>query len=723
MSEEQKKKGFSRRKFLIRSSIGLGVVLGIGIVTRPLQKRFLAGVANTIEGPYMGTGMEPRLWFEIKADNSILFHSPKVEMGQGTLTGLAQIAADELEVDLENMQVVHASSISGNVDLFGTGGSTSINSLWVPLRELAATMRQMMLHEAARIWEVEADGLTAEQGKVKGAGKEITYGEIVQRVQEWEVPSTPPLKEMSAYRYIGRPVPRVDLEDKVLGKPIFGLDVTLPEMLYGTVVRPTRIGARFVDADTREAEKMPGVVKVIQEKDFVGVVAETYDQAEAAKQAIKVNWKIEKEWDEQDIRDAVEVGQGDPVVIQKKGSARRILSNEEGVITASYRSPLGAHAQMEPNGTLAYVEGDKATIHISTQVVEITRKEVAARLGLKKENVNIVPAFLGGAFGRRLHTPHAIQAAVMSRAVGKPVKYFFTRKEEFQQDMFRPPTHNLLKAKLDQQGLIQAIEHNISSGDVMYGSPLLPGFLQTVLGSDVGAWRGGMIQYGAIPHYRAVSWRVKLPFATSWWRSLGLLANTFAIESFMDELAVAAGKDPVQFRLDQIQDDKAGYRLREVIKTAAEKAGYRDSVQDGRAMGFAASTDVNTPCAQVAEVSIEDGEIRVHKVTCVLDPGVVINPDQVRAQCEGAIIMGMSASMFEEMTVKKSELWPTIYGPYRMALMKHTPREIDVALLENNDTPGGVGEPPLGPIGAAIANALFRITGKRLREMPLKVGK
>ncbi len=722
MAEEQKKKGFSRRKFLIRSTIGVGVVLGVGIVTRPLQKRFLAGVANTIEVPYSGEGMEPRLWFEIKADNSILFHSPKVEMGQGTLTGLAQIAADELEVNMENMEVVHASSISGNVDLFSTGGSTSISSLWMPLRELAATMRQMMINETARIWGVEASSLKAESGKVKGSGQEITYGEIVALVQEWDVPSAPPLKEISEYRYVGRPVTRVDLEDKVLGAPIFGLDITLAGMLYGTVVRPTRIGAKFVDADTREAEQMPGVVRVVKEKDFVGVVAETWEQAERAKQAIQANWEVEREWDEQDIRDAVEVGQGDPVVIQKKGSAKRILKNEGGVITAEYRSPLGAHAQMEPNGALAYVEGDKATIHISTQVVEITRKEVASRLGIKKEDVNIVPAYLGGGFGRRLHTPHAIQTAVMSRAVGKPVKYFFTRKEEFQQDMFRPPTHNVLKAKLDENGRIKAIEHNISSGDVMYGSPLLPEFMQAALGSDVGAWRGGMIQYGAIPNYRAVSWRVKLPFATSWWRSLGLLANTFAIESFMDELAVAAGKNPVQFRLDQIQDDKAGFRLREVIQTAADKAGYTDEVINGRAMGFAASTDVNTPCAQVAEVSVENGEIKVHKVTCVLDPGVVINPDQVRAQCEGAIIMGMSASLFEEMTVKKSELWPTIYGPYRMALMKHAPREIDITLLENNDTPGGVGEPPLGPIGAAVANAVFRITGKRLREMPLKVG-
>jgi isoquinoline 1-oxidoreductase beta subunit len=231
-----------------------------------------------------------------------------------------------------------------------------------------------------------------------------------------------------------------------------------------------------------------------------------------------------------------------------------------------------------------------------------------------------------------------------------------------------------------------------------------------------------MIQYRAIPNYRAISWRVKLPFATSWWRSLGLLANTFAIESFMDELAVKAGKNPAEFRLSQIPDDKRGKRLKSVITTIVEKVGYTDKVIQGRAMGFAVSTDTNTPCAEIAEVSIVNNEIRVHKVTCVMDPGLVVNPNQVRAQCEGAIIMGMSASMFEKMEVENGELTPTIYGPYQMALMKHAPKEIDVILLQGSDTPGAVGEPPLGPSGAAIANAVFRLTGKRLREMPLKLG-
>jgi isoquinoline 1-oxidoreductase beta subunit len=642
-------------------------------------------------------------------------------MGQGTFTGLAQIAADELEVDIERIKVVHATTDSGNIDGFGTGGSTSISSLWMPMRELAATMREMLKMEAAKALGTEASQLQVVDGVITGGGQSMTYGEVAASVDKWDIPDVPPLKDVKSYKYVGKPVARVDLADKVFGAPIFGMDATMPDMLHGAVVRPSQVGATYMGADISKAEGMPGVVKIVKEDDFVGVVATSRMAAENAKNAIVADWKVERTWQSADIRAMIEVGKGDPVTIQKEGDSASILEGE-GVITAEYKSPIGAHAQLEPCGSLAFVEEGKATVIISTQVTEITRKEVADRLGLDKEQVNIIPTFLGGGFGRRLHTPNAMQTALLSKAVGKPVKCFFNRKEEFQNDTFRPPTHHVLKAKLSADGMIEAIEHNISSGDVMFGSALLPGFLEPIVGADVGAWRGGMFQYQAIPNYQAISWRVKLPFATSWWRSLGLLANTFAIESFIDELAVAAGKDPVQFRLAQIQDDKAGRRLRAVIEKAATQAGWKDEVVEGRAMGFAASTDANTPCAHVVEVSVVAGEIKVHKVTCVMDPGLVVNPDQVRAQCEGSIIMGMSAVLYEQMQVVDGALTPTIYGPYQMALMKDAPREIDVVLLENDSKPGAVGEPPMGPIGAAIANAVFRITGERVREMPLRIG-
>ncbi|MEM8488397.1 MAG: molybdopterin cofactor-binding domain-containing protein, partial [Bacteroidota bacterium] len=686
-----KKKGMTRRKFLVGSSIGFGVLLGAGYFGRHAMRRYVFEMADTIDLTYSNSAA-PNVWFEITADNQVTLHSPKVEMGQGTFTGLAQIAADELEVDISQIRVVHAATSTGSVDPFSTGGSNSISGLWQPLRELAATMREMLKTEAAGIMGVDASTLTAANGVISGGNNSMTYGEVVAQVESWNVPDTPPLKDIKDYKFVGQPVPRLDLVDKVVGTPIFGMDATMPAMLYGAVVRPDKVGARYVSADTTEAEQMPGVVQVVKEDDFVGVVATSRMAAERAKEAIKVTWDVERTWETRDIEAMIRVGEGTPIEIQRTGNPASMLAHE-GVITAEYTSPIAAHAQIEPNGALAYVEDDRATVVISTQVVSITRSEVAERLGMDEEQVDVKPAYLGGGFGRRLHTPNAIQAAVLSKAVGKPVKCFFNRKEEFQNDTFRPPTHHVMKARLSATGMIEALEHNVSSGDVMFGSALVPSAIEPILGADIGAWRGGMIQYRGIPHFSAISWRVKLPFATSFWRSLGLLANTFAIESFMDELAIAAGKDPVQFRLEHIQDDARGDRLKAVIQAAAEQGVWRDGVHDGRAMGFAASTDANTPVAHVVEVSVEGKEIKVHKVTCAIDPGLAVNPDQVRAQSEGAIIMGLSGTLYEKMEVRDGVLYPTIYGPYKMALMRHVPKDIDVVILENAEKPGAVGEP------------------------------
>ena len=717
-SSEKKRKKLSRRKFLVRGGFGTLGVLAVGtyLFRNPIRRTILKKV-NSMDIEYLGSTDNPMLWFELGKDNVVILHSPKVEMGQGTFTGIAQMAADELDVPFENVKVVHATTDTGNIDQFSTGGSTSISGLWQPLRELAATFREMMKIEAANKLGVSISQLSVKDGVVSANGESLTYVEISEGVTDWTIPKKPILKDISSYRFVGKPLPRVDLADKVYGAPMFGLDAEMPNMLYGAVVRPSKIGAKFISATTDKAEKMPGVVKVVSEDDFVGVVAESYIEAENAKQAIEVVWETPDNLQQDEIVAMMTVGNGTSSIIQKQGAA---LEGDD-VVQMEFRSPIGAHAQIEPNGVVAYVEASKATIMISTQVVGITRKEVSSRLGWDVEEVNVIPTYLGGGFGRRLHTPHAVQAAVMSKAVGKPVKYIFSREEEFQHDMFRPPTHHILKGSLNEKGLLSGLEHHFVSGDVGNNSALLPNVVPTILGADVGAIRGAFIQYTGVPNHRSVYWHVDLPFATSWWRSLGLLANTFAIESFVDEMALKAGKNAIEFRLAHVNDDEAGKRLKEVMSTAGEKAGYSEEVKNGRAMGFAASVDAGTPCAHVVEVSVEDNNIRVHKVTVVLDPGLAVNPDQIRAQCEGCVIMGMSAVLFEQMKVVDGSLTPTIYGPYEMALMKHAPREIDVVLLQGKDTPGAVGEPPLGPIGAAIANAVKRLTGKRLQSMPLKL--
>jgi len=461
------------------------------------------------------------------------------------------------------------------------------------------------------------------------------------------------------------------------------------------------------------------VVKVIETEDWVGVVAKTFSQALAAKRAIKVTWDIPKIWTEADIREMLKVGKGNKMITQKAGAA--LDPEDVEVVSIEFSSPIGAHAQLEPNGAVAHVEGDKATVILSTQVVGITQKQVAKALGIGTENVNIIPTYLGGGFGRRLNTGHAVVAARMSKEVGQPVKYFFTRKEEFQNDTFRPPTHHVMRGKLNADGYLDSIEHHYASGDVSINSVLLPKIANTILGTDFGAMRGANIMYEKIANHRSEQWHTTLPFATSWWRSLGLLANTFAIESFIDEMAIKAGKSPVDFRLQVLGTEGNQARIRKVIEVAAEESGYTDQVVDNRAMGIAASIDAGSPCAQVVEVSIVDNKIKVHKVTCAFDCGIAVNPNQVRAQCEGSIMMGISAVLYEQMTLKGGQLFPTIYGPYEMALMRDAPSEIDIHLIQGSDVPLPVGEPPLGPIGAAIGNAVRRLTGKRVGDLPMRI--
>lgn len=717
---DKKSKGISRRKFLVRGGLGSIGVLALGtFVFRNPMRRFALEMVEDMVPPYSGTGTEANLWFEITKDNNLILHSPKVEMGQGTFTGLAQIVADELDMEMGQITVTAAETATGIVDGMSTGGSLSIAQLWQPLREMAATMREMIKIEAAKRMDVSTAEMTTAQGVVSAAGKTMKYAEVLANMKGFNLPDTPELRPVKDYKSVGKPIKRIDLEAKVKGDPIFGMDAEMPDMLYATVVRPEHIGSSLKSIDTSAAEAMPGVVKIVKKDNWAGIIANSFAEALAAKSKVKVEWDIPKKWTEEDLKEYLKVGEGNKQITQKSG--RALDSEGEGVTSMEFRSPIGAHAQIEPNGAVAYVKDGKATIKLSTQVIGVTQKQVSEALGLKLEDVNIIGTYLGGGFGRRLNTSHAVQAAQMSQEVGKPVKYFFTRKEEFQNDTFRPPTHHIMRGKLNGDGVLEALEHHYASGDVAINSVIMPAAMHTVLGSDVGAMRGGNIMYDNIAARRSVQWHRTLPFATSWWRSLGLLANTFAIESFIDEMALKAGKNPVDYRLSMISDEGNGARIKKVIQEVVAKSNYTDQVNGNKAMGIAASIDAGSPCAHVVEVSVNNNKISVDKVFCVLDCGLAVNPDQVKAQCEGSIIMGLSGSLHEKMTLKDGRLYPINYGAYDMALMKNTPKVMDIHLVQGSDIPLPVGEPPMGPIGAAIGNAVRRITGKRLTELPMKL--
>jgi isoquinoline 1-oxidoreductase beta subunit len=710
----------SRRGFLIGlGTAGAGLALGLRFGVPAVRLR----MAESIEaqgGRPASYDAPPTAWFEISPDNRVRLYLPKVEMGQGVHTSLAQIAADELEVDWEQLQVAQATTTLGPYDSSGTSASNTVSSLYTPLRQVAATMREMLRAEAAKHLGVAPGDLLVASGvfvRKDDPTATMTYGEVVKRTSTWEVPkAAPPLKSRDQFRFIGESLPRVDLPEKLIGRAVYGYDARLLGMLYGAVARPPTIDGRLRRAAPGAAPSQPGVVNVLVDGQFAGVAAESRAQAQAALASLDLEWDSGKAWQQPDIEALITVGQGSGVVIQTEGDAEAQLDSS-AVLAAEYRTPLAAHAHLEAQAALADVQNDAVRLWVSTQFPDLVRQEVAKAIGRKAETIEVTPTYLGGGFGRKSGIEPAVEAARLSQSAGRPVHVGWTRVEDMRYGYFRPPTHHTLRAALDG-GRIHAIEHQQASGEVAFG--FLPGLLTAVMGADFGAWRGALIAYAA-PHMRTVAWRNQLPMPTGWWRGLGLLANTFAVESFVDELAHAAGVDPLQFRLDHLPNDQRGRRLRTVLTTAAERAGWGTPAPTGRARGLACCVDVNTAVAQVAEVSVDGGKIQVHRVTAVVDPGLVVNPDGTTAQTQGAIIMGLGSTLIEEITVKDGAITAGNFDAYPLLTIKDAP-EIDVALIESGDQPYGMGEPPIGPIAAAVANAVFALTGQRLRRLPLKLG-
>ncbi len=721
MAKEKKprsgaKRPLSRREFLIAVGVaGGGLLLGTK-VGLPFARLKVAEVFESGAAPG-GLEGEATAWFQVTPENVVKMFIPKAEMGQGVHTALAQIAAEELEIDWQQLQVIQAGTGQGLDDPFGTGASNSVSTMYRPIREAAATLREMLRAEAAKYFGVAPEALTVLNGQISRAGGEpLTYGAVAAMKTDWEIPETAPsLKSKKDFHTIGQSTPRVDLREKILGKAQFGYDLRLPGMGYGAVARPPKIGATLKSAAAGQAESQPGVVAVVVEKDFAGVVAETREQAYTALNALELEWETDTIWEQADLEALVTVGQGKGVQIQKVGDASRTLGGL-AVIEAEYRTPMAFHAHLEPQAATVDVRPGRVDVYAATQFPVRLREFIAQAIDRPEEEVFVTPTYLGGGFGRKIGTEAAVEAARLSAAAGRPVHIGWTRPEDFRNGFLRPPTHHILRGALNG-GQIAALEHQQASGAVAF--PFLSGVFKAVLGADFGAWRGAMISY-EVPDKSTTAWLPELPLATGWWRGLGLLANTFAVESFIDELAHAAGVDPLEFRLAHLADDEFGPRRRKALEAAAEKAGWGRSLPAGRALGIATSTDVGTVVAQVAEVSIENGEIWVHKVTSAVDPGLVINPDGAIAQTEGSIVMGLSSALIEAATIENGQLAANNFNTYPLLRMKQAP-EIEVILLESGDEPQGMGEPPIGPIAAAVANAVFALTGQRLRSLPLKL--
>jgi isoquinoline 1-oxidoreductase subunit beta len=709
------KKTFSRRKFFTRAGVGLVGTAALLYFGRSPIRRKISGIAADLDLPSGVLNFDTDMWFEINPDNTVTLKSPKAEMGQGIFTGFAMLAAEELDVTLDKIKVVHGSTANGAVDLAGTGGSSSTTALYKNIREVAATMRETLKLAASKIWNVDPSVIQTKEGVLSANGKTMTYAELAMQTTAWKAAKTPALRPESGFKYVGTEQKRVDLHDKVFGKPIYGIDVDLPNMVYGAILYCPYIGGSLKKADVSAAKNAPNVLKVVEHKDWIGVVASSRYAAEKAVEKINVEWNIPKKYVSKDIVDTITVGNGNKVNVQNVGNTEGVLGSSKTALTSHYRTPLGVHATMEPSIIVADVTADKAVIYAPTQFANKVQTDVAGALDLSSKKVVVEPTFLGGGFGRRMQKNNAVEAALLSKAVGKPVHLLNNRQQEFQNGYLRPNTHHVLRG-LTNGGKVEALTHDMATAD-MYLWSVTP-LANDVLGADfISAGHGAQIPY-AIPNHQATMWQSELPFRTGIWRSVGMYANTFAVECFMDELA--ADKDPLQFRIDHCDDSDLLTRRKAVLTKLAEKSGWHTPKPEGIGRGVAVGEDRKSISAAVVEVKIEGEFIRVVKVTQIIDAGKIVNPDGVRQQVEGATMMAMSAALYEDVHIEDSQIVETNFHNYRVARLSDTP-QIEVILHEGSPKPLGVGEAPMSPIAPAIANAVFDLTGKRLRSLPLQM--
>jgi isoquinoline 1-oxidoreductase beta subunit len=671
------------------------------------------------EAQAAGTVYTPNAWVHIADDNTITILSARSEMGQGVYTSLPMLIAEELNVNLSQIKVTAAPPAAVYVNaLLGaqiTGGSTSIRDGWEKLRTSGAQVREMLISAAAAEWQVDRTSLRAENGMVIGAnGKKATYGSLAAAASKLPIPEKVAIKDPKDFRIVGKRVARVDTPAKVNGTAEFGIDVKLPGMVYASIEQCPVIGGKVRSFDGTKAKGMPGVIDVVKVDDGVAVVANSYWQAQKARKTLSV------QWDEgvgaalstaSVINGTRNAASGGKVleITKPVGDVAGAMKGAAKVIQAEYITPLQAHAPLEPMNFTASFNNGKVLLVGPTQFQQGAQGAVAAALGVKPEDITLQTTFLGGGFGRRLELDFIVQAAQISRAVGKPVKLVWSREDDMTHDYYRPVGVNQLKAGLDAQGNPIALHFKVASQSVTQrafglAKDTLDPFMAE---AAVAAYQIPNTQHDLVIHDTGMR--------VGYWRAVSHNMNAFANESFIDELAAAAGKDPYQYRLSLLKDKP---RFANVLKLAAEKAGWGQALPAGRARGIALMEGYDTYMAQVAEVSVRDGQVVVHRVTVAADLGYMVNPDTVEAQIQSSVIFGMSAGLKHEITVEKGVVQETNFNNFPVVRMFEAP-QIDIVLVPSTEKPGGIGEPATALVVPAIVNAVAAVTGKRVRKLPL----
>ncbi|PYP17903.1 MAG: aldehyde dehydrogenase [Gemmatimonadetes bacterium] len=723
-------RALSRRTFLqAGAAVGGGLLLGF---TLPARGR----------GRGRADRFAPNAFIRIDRDGRVTLIMHKVEMGQGTYTSMPMLLAEELEVDLAQVRLEHAPPDDALYaePLFGvqeTGGSTSVRGNFEPLRRAGAAARTLLVAAAAQTWQVAATSCRAERGEVihGPTGRRLGYGALVDKAATLPVPPTPPLKDPKDWTLIGTPAKRLDSPDKVNGTALFGIDVRLPGMKVATLAACPVFGGKLASVDDAKARAVPGVQQVVRLDDAVAVVA---DHMWAAKQGLAA---LAIRWDEGpnarlDTADIVQqlaaASQRSGVVARNAGDAARAMAGAARKVEAIYEQPFLAHATMEPVNCTVHVRPDGCDIWVGTQVPTFTRTAAAQLTGLPRDRVQVHNHLLGGGFGRRLEVDFVRRAVRIAMQVTGPVKVVWTREEDIQQDMYRPYYYDRIAAGLDERGRPVAWTHRVTGSSIMarVTRELFPKTLRVmraaglhqlvamVKGLDVDAVEGAAEPPYTLPNIRVEYVRQEPPgIATAFWRGVGPTHNIFVVESFIDELAAATRQDPFQYRralLDQAPRAKA------VLELAALQAGWGRPLAPGSGRGISLLHAFGSYLAQVAEVSVsKQGEVRVARVVCAVDCGIVVNPDTVKAQIESGVIFGISAVLWGEITFKDGRVEQHNFNDYRVLRINQAP-VIEVHLVKSTEAPGGIGEPGTSAVMPAVANAIFAATGKRIRKLPVK---
>ena len=698
----------SRRDFLIASGLASGGLM-LGLSMPGSNKGAQAA----------GSVYTPNAWVHIADNNTITLLTARSEMGQGVYTSMPMLLAEELNVDLRQIQVavapVGAAYTNALLGAQITGGSTSVREGWEKLRVGGAQVREMLLSAAAERWNVGRDQLRAASGVVYGPGnRKATYGELAEAASRLPVPASPPMKDPKDFTIVGKRTRRLDTPAKVNGTAEFGIDVKLPGMVYASLEQCPVIGGKLVSFDAAKAKSMPGVIDVVQIADGVAVVADTYWHAKKAREAVISSWDMgpaaKQDHNTMLAETRAALTSGNVLPIGKPaGDMAGAMKGAAKVITAEYVSPLQAHAPLEPmNFTASYKDG-KVLLIGPTQFQQGAQGAAAAALGMKPEDVTLKTTFLGGGFGRRIELDFITQAAQISKAVGRPVKLLWSREDDMTHDFYRPIGVNRLQAGLDAGGQPVAMHFQVASQSVT----------ERAFGSPKGGFDGFMAEAAVAPYEIANTQHDLIVHDTGYrvgyWRAVSHNMNAFANESFIDELAAAAGKDPYAYRMALLKNKP---RFANVLKLAAEKSGWGQPLPAGRARGIALMEGYDTYMAQVAEVSLVDGAVKVHRVTVAADVGQMVNPDTVEAQIQSSIVFGMSAGLLQQITLVDGRVQQTNFHDYPMVRMNEAPA-IDIVLVKSTEKPGGIGEPATAVIVPAIANAVATLTGKRVRKLPM----